>query len=75
MHLENSHSVARACVGTAGAMSGLQPGLTAAGVAAAGKPRIKATVRLQHMKFMQKALAKTQAIVAVAALEQVCSRS
>eukprot|EP00208_Stichococcus_sp_RCC1054_P001184 CAMPEP_0206147364 /NCGR_PEP_ID=MMETSP1473-20131121/33178_1 /ASSEMBLY_ACC=CAM_ASM_001109 /TAXON_ID=1461547 /ORGANISM="Stichococcus sp, Strain RCC1054" /LENGTH=68 /DNA_ID=CAMNT_0053544259 /DNA_START=427 /DNA_END=630 /DNA_ORIENTATION=+ len=43
-------------------MSGIPPSLAAVGAAA--KPRVKATVRLQHMKFMQKAAAKTLAAAA-----------
>ena len=54
-----------------GGMSGAQPGLTAAGAAAAAKPRIKATVRLQHMKFMKQAAIRTQAAAAAASPQEV----
>lgn len=53
---------------SSGAMSGIPPSLAAVGAAA--KPRVKATVRLQHMKFMQKAAAKT---LAAAASQKVCT--
>lgn len=52
-------------------MSGVQPGLTAAGAAAAAKPRIKATVRLQHMKFMKQAAVRTQAAASAASSQEV----